>query len=104
MAITGDGTTRVGIVGERTAGIIGAGTLGIIGNRTRGTNGNGTHGIGGTSGNGTRGIDGTAGIVDNALLSGSLPKALHLQKRCIKRICHGQAKPGRGPAREPCRG
>jgi len=58
-ATTGDGTPRVGIIGD--------GTAGIIGDRTRGTSGDGTDGIGGTSGNGTRGIDGIAG---NALLSG----------------------------------
>jgi hypothetical protein len=73
MAITGDGTTRVGIIGDGagivvdgTAGIIGGGTARIIGDRIRGT-----------SGNGTPGIDGTGGIAGNRIAERLAARAPH---------------------------
>jgi len=49
-AITGDGTTRVGIIGGGTAGIIGVGIGGIIGDGTAGIIGVGGGGIAGNGG------------------------------------------------------
>ena len=66
MAVTGDGTTQVGIIGDGTAGIIGGGTAGIIGDRIRGT-----------SGSGTPGIDGTGGIAGNRIAERLNAGALH---------------------------
>ena len=65
MAITGDGTTRVGIIGDG-AGIVVDGTAGIIGDRIRGT-----------SGNGTPGIDGTGGIAGNRIAKRLAARAPH---------------------------
>ena len=62
MAVTGDGTTRVGW-GWRIGG---GGTAGIIWDRIRGT-----------SGSGTPGIDGTGGIAGNRIAERLAARALH---------------------------